>query len=172
MSTFIVGDAATWYRAGFERMDEAQGRAYCEQVFVAELAGQALISNRSLWRNFPLIYTRNWVVDNVVLIGDALRTGHFSIGSGTRLAFEDAIALDRALDTARGDVGEALQRFEQERRPLVDKLVAAANLSSFWYERLADKMALEPWELAYDYMTRSGRMTTRGCATRRRDSCR
>jgi benzoate-CoA ligase family protein len=159
MSTFIVEcDAVTWHRAGFERMDEAQGRAYCERVFAADLAGQALISNRSLWRNFPLIYTRSWVVDNMVLIGDALRTGHFSIGSGTRLAFEDAIALDRALAAAQGDVAEGLGRFEQERRPVVDKLVAAANLSSFWYERLADKMELEPWELAYDYMTRSSRM--------------
>ena len=98
------------------------------------------------------------MVDNVVLIGDALRTGHFSIGSGTRLAFEDAIALDRALDEG-GDVATALSQFERERRPIVDKLVAAANHSSFWYERLADKMQLEPWELAYDYMTRSGRMS-------------
>jgi benzoate-CoA ligase family protein len=159
MSTFIVEcDAATWYRAGFDRMDDAQSRGYCEQVFAADLAGHGLISNRSLWRNFPLIYARNWVVDRMVLIGDALRTGHFSIGSGTRLAFEDAIALDRALGAAQGDVDAALRRFEQERRPVVDKLVAAANLSSYWYERLADKMQLEPWELAYDYMSRSGRM--------------
>ena len=159
MSTFIVEcDAATWYRAGLDRMDEMQGRAYCERVFAPDLDGRPLISNRSLWRNFPLIYTRKWTVDNVVLIGDALRTGHFSIGSGTRLAFEDAIALDRALEAAPGDVDGALRRFEQERRPVVDKLVAAANLSSYWYERLADKMQLEPWELAYDYMTRSGRM--------------
>ena len=105
-----------------------------------------------------MIYTHNWVVGNVVLIGDALRTGHFSIGSGTRLAFEDAIALDRALAEA-GDVATALSLFGRERRPVVDKLVAAANHSSFWYERLADKMQMDPWELAYDYMTRSGRMS-------------
>jgi benzoate-CoA ligase family protein len=159
MSTFIVEcDAATWYRAGLDRMSEEESRAYCEEVFAPDLDGQALISNHSIWRNFPLIYTRNWVVGSSVLIGDALRTGHFSIGSGTRLAFEDAIALDRALAEAP-DVAAALSLFERERRPIVDKLVGAANHSSFWYERLADKMQLEPWELAYDYMTRSGRMS-------------
>ena len=159
MSTFIVEcDAATWYRAGLDRMSDEQSRAYCESVFAADLEGHALVSNRSVWRNFPLIYTRNWAVDNTVLIGDALRTGHFSIGSGTRLACEDAIALARCLGEAN-DVGSALNRFEHERRPIVDKLVAAANRSSFWYERLTDKMQMEPWELAYDYMSRSGRMS-------------
>ena len=160
MSTFIVEcDAATWYRAGLDRMTDDQSRAYCERVFAPDLGGHGLLSNRSIWRNFPLLYCRNWTVDNVVLIGDALRTGHFSIGSGTRLAFEDAIALERALATVGNKVAEALELFERERRPVVDKLVAAANKSSFWYERFADKLRLEPWELAYDYMTRSGRMS-------------
>jgi 2-polyprenyl-6-methoxyphenol hydroxylase-like FAD-dependent oxidoreductase len=94
-----------------------------------------------------------------LLIGDALRTVHFSIGSGTRLAFEDAIALDRAFAEAGADVPRALARFERERRPVVEKIVAAANASSYWYERLPEKMKLQPWKLAYDYMTRSGRMT-------------
>ncbi len=160
MSTFIVEcDAATWYRAGLDRMSDEQSRAYCEAVFAADLGDHGLVSNRSIWRNFPLVYSRHWAVDNMVLIGDALRTGHFSIGSGTRLAFEDAIALERALTATRDDIAEALKLFERERRPVVDKLVAAANKSSFWYERFADKMQLEPWELAYDYMTRSGRMS-------------
>lgn len=159
MSTFIVEcDAATWYRAGLDQMDDEGSRAYCEQVFAPDLGGRPLVSNRSIWRNFPLVYCRNWTADNIVLIGDALRTGHFSIGSGTRLAFEDAIALERALD-ASADVSGALNLFERERRPVVDKLVTAANRSSFWYERFADKMKFEPWELAYDYMTRSGRMS-------------
>ena len=112
-----------------------------------------------IWRNFPLLTNRRWTVGNAVLIGDALRTGHFSIGSGTRLAFEDAIALDRAFGEAGEDVPRALAAFERERRPVVEKLVAAANASSFWYERMADKMHYEPWQLAYDYMTRSGRVT-------------
>ncbi len=160
MSTFIVEcAAATWYRAGLDRMSDEQSRAYCERVFAPDLGGHSLVSNRSLWRNFPLVYCRNWAVENVVLIGDALRTGHFSIGSGTRLAFEDAIALERALAAADDDVAVACKLFERKRRPVVDKLVAAANKSSFWYERFADKMPLEPWELAYDYMTRSGRMS-------------
>jgi benzoate-CoA ligase family protein len=159
MSTFIVEcDAATWYRAGLDRMTDEQSCGYCERVFAPDLGGHRLLSNRSIWRNFPLVYSRSWSVDNVVLIGDALRSGHFSIGSGTRLAFEDAIALERALEAAGENSTEALELFERERRPVVDKLVAAANKSSFWYERLADKMQLEPWELAYDYMTRSGRM--------------
>jgi benzoate-CoA ligase family protein len=159
MSTFIVEcDAATWCRAGLDRMTDEQSRAYCERVFAPDLGGRHLLSNRSIWRNFPLVYSRSWSVDNIVLIGDALRTGHFSIGSGTRLAFEDAIALERALAAAGENTGEALELFERERRPVVDKLVAAANKSSFWYERFADKMQLEPWELAYDYMTRSGRI--------------
>jgi len=159
MSTFIVEcDAATWHRAGLDRMTDEQSRSYCERVFAPDLGGRHLLSNRSIWRNFPLVYCRSWTADNVVLIGDALRTGHFSIGSGTRLAFEDAIALERALTATGDDVAGALKVFERERRPVVDKLVAAANRSSFWYERFFDKMRLEPWELAYDYMTRSGRM--------------
>ncbi|MBI3374075.1 MAG: FAD-dependent monooxygenase [Betaproteobacteria bacterium] len=159
-STFIVEcDAATWHSAGLDRLDDEASRAYCERVFAKDLDGNPLISNRSLWRNFPLISNARWSAGNVVLIGDALRTGHFSIGSGTRLAFDDAIALDRALGEAGGDVGKLLSRFEQHRRPVVEKLVAAANRSSYWYESMAAKMALEPWELAYDYMTRSGRMS-------------
>jgi 2-polyprenyl-6-methoxyphenol hydroxylase-like FAD-dependent oxidoreductase len=160
MSTFIVEcDAATWHRAGLDRMSQEESRACCERVFAPDLSGQRLVSNRSLWRNFPLVYCRDWSAGNTVLIGDALRTGHFSIGSGTRLAFEDAIALAHALSAAHDDVPQALRLFERERRPVVDKLIAAANQSSFWYERIADKMQLEPWELAYDYMTRSGRMS-------------
>jgi len=159
MSTFIVEcDAATWYRAGLDRMGDEQSRAYCEKLFAPDLGGHPLVSNRSSWRNFPLIYTRNWATQNMVLIGDALRTGHFSIGSGTRLACEDAIALASALAQSE-DVASALRRFEHARRPIVDKLVGAANQSSFWYERFADRMQMAPWELAYDYMTRSGRMS-------------
>ena len=160
MSTFLVEcDAATWHRAGLDRMSDAESRAYCERVFAPDLDGRPLVSNKSIWRNFPLLTNRRWTVGNTVLIGDALRTGHFSIGSGTRLAFEDAIALDRAFGEAGENVPRALAAFERERRPVVEKLVAAANASSFWYERMADKMHYEPWQLAYDYMTRSGRVT-------------
>src|SRR5258708_3283648 len=89
MSTFIVEcDAATWYRPGLDRMSDEEGRSYCEPVFAPDLHGCPLITNRSIWRNFPLVWTPQWTADNVVLIGDAVRTGHFSIGSRTRLAME------------------------------------------------------------------------------------
>ena len=160
MSTFVVEcDEITWRHAGLDRMSDGESRAYCERVFAPDLGGHPLVTNKSIWRQFPLLRTRQWYVGNTVLIGDALRTVHFSIGSGTRLAFEDAIALDRAFEEAGEDVPRALAAFERERRPVVEKIISAANASSYWYERLPDKMALEPWQLAYDYMTRSGRMT-------------
>jgi 2-polyprenyl-6-methoxyphenol hydroxylase-like FAD-dependent oxidoreductase len=160
MSTFVVEcDETTWRSAGLDRTTDEENRDYCERVFAPELDGHPLVSNKSIWRQFALLTTRRWFAGNVVLIGDALRTVHFSIGSGTRLAFEDAIALDRAFGEAGADVARALRAFEGERRPVVEKIVAAANASSFWYERLPEKMKLQPWQLAYDYMTRSGRMT-------------
>jgi 2-polyprenyl-6-methoxyphenol hydroxylase-like FAD-dependent oxidoreductase len=160
MSTFIVEcDSGTWRRAGLDRVTDAEARAYCERVFADDLEGHALVSNKSVWRQFPLVSNRRWSAGNAVLIGDALRTVHFSIGSGTRLAFEDAIALDRAFGEAGEDVPGALAAFEQARRPVVEKLLIAANLSSYWYEDFPAKMPLAPWQLAYDYMTRSGRMT-------------
>jgi 2-polyprenyl-6-methoxyphenol hydroxylase-like FAD-dependent oxidoreductase len=164
MSTFVVEcDAPTWSRAGFAEMSDEQSRAYCEDVFAQDLDGHRLVSNKSVWRQFPLLSNRRWSArtsaGHAVLIGDALRTVHFSIGSGTRLAFEDAIALDRAFAEAGDDVAAALAAFERERRPVVDKLLAAANASSYWYERFPEKMRLDPLALAYDYMTRSGRMS-------------
>jgi len=165
MSTFVVEcGEATWRGAGLDRMSDAESRMYCERVFAADLGGHALESNKSVWRQFPLVRNGRWVARRpdsgyAVLLGDALRTVHFSIGSGTRLAFEDAIALDRAFAEYRDDVPGALASFERERRPVVEKLLAAANASSYWYEEFSEKMKLEPWQLAYDYMTRSGRMT-------------
>jgi len=159
MSTFIVEcSAGTWRKAGLDRMSDEESRAFCADVFAADLDGRPLVSNRSIWRSFPLLSNANWRAGNAVLIGDALRTGHFSVGSGTRLALEDAIALDRSLGEAGADVPRALELFEQQRRPIVDKIVAAANRSSYWYERMDEKMKLAPWQLAYDYMTRSGRV--------------
>jgi 2-polyprenyl-6-methoxyphenol hydroxylase-like FAD-dependent oxidoreductase len=160
MSTFIVEcDAASWRRAGLDRMSDDESRAYCERVFAPDLGGHPLVSNKSVWRQFPLLTNRRWSAGNAVLIGDALRTVHFSIGSGTRLAFEDAIALDRAFGEAGEDVPAALAAFERERRPVVEKLLLAASASSFWYEDFPAKMTRAPWALAYDYMTRSGRMS-------------
>ena len=160
LSTFIVEcDEATWRQAGLDRVSDDESRAYCEGVFAKDLAGHSLVSNKSIWRQFPLVANHRWHTGNAVLIGDALRTAHFSIGSGTRLAFEDAIALDRAFGEAGADAPRALAAFERERRPVVEKILAAAYASSHWYERLREKMTLEPWQLAYEYMTRSGRMS-------------
>ena len=149
MSTFVVEcDASTWQRAGFAAMDEAATIAYLEKLF-----GHRLVSNKSVWRNFPNVRNKRYFSGKTVLIGDALRTAHFSIGSGTRLAMEDAIALVKALESR-----DPLPSFEAARRPIVDKLVAAADASGAWYERFAEHMKLAPREFAWSYIQRSGRI--------------
>jgi len=159
MSTFVFEcDAATWARAGFERMDEAQTLRYCERVFADALQGHPLVSNKSIWRNLPNVRNRHWWRGKVVLIGDAQRTAHFSIGSGTRLAMEDAIALAKALSDFKHDIPGALASFEAARRPIVEKLVAAADASAGWYERFPEHMKLAPREFAWSYIQRSGRI--------------
>lgn len=159
MSTFIVEtDAATWERAGFAAMDEALTRAYLERVFADVLVGHGLVSNRSVWRSFPKVANERWSAGNAVLLGDALHTAHFSIGSGTRLAMEDAIALARAIEGNPGDAQAAARAYEAARRPILDKLTTAANASAAWYERFAEHMRLPPLEFALSYITRSGRV--------------
>ena len=159
MSTFVVEcDAATWERAGFSAMNEAATLAYCEKVFAPTLGGQRLVSNKSVWRNFPNLRNRRWFAGNTVLIGDALRTAHFSIGSGTRLAMEDAIALVKAFRERPGNIPGALAAYEAARRPIVEKLVAAADASGAWYERFPEHMKLAPREFAWSYIQRSGRI--------------
>jgi 2-polyprenyl-6-methoxyphenol hydroxylase-like FAD-dependent oxidoreductase len=158
-STFIVEtDEASFARAGFERMSEMESRGLCQKIFADALGGHPLISNNSIWRRFPLVHNAHWHHGKYVLIGDALHTAHFSIGSGTRLAMEDAIALDRALHQHGDDVAAALPAYEAARRPIVDKLVAGANASATWYEHFAEHMQLAPAEFAMSYITRSGRV--------------
>ena len=160
MSTFIVEcDAETWARSGLAHLDDEAARRYCEAIFAPDLGGHPLVSNRSEWRRFPVLACGRWRHGNVVLIGDALRSVHFSIGSGTRLAMEDADALATALDESGGRVPDGLERFEAARRPVVEKLLAGAAGSWSWYEGFAGRMHLAPHELAYDYMTRSGRVS-------------
>jgi 2-polyprenyl-6-methoxyphenol hydroxylase-like FAD-dependent oxidoreductase len=159
MSTFIVEvDEPTFFGAGFDRMDEIETKNICQQVFAEELAGEPLVSNRSLWRQFPKIWNRHWHHGSCVLIGDALRTAHFSIGSGTRLAMEDAIALARALQQHGRDIAAALAEYETNRRPIVEKLVAAANASADWYTHFAEHMRLAPIDFVMSYIMRSGRI--------------
>jgi 2-polyprenyl-6-methoxyphenol hydroxylase-like FAD-dependent oxidoreductase len=158
LSTFIVEvDQSTFARAGFAQMGEAETRAFCEHVFAQTLDGHRLISNNSIWRQFPIVHNEHWSVDNCVLVGDALHTAHFSIGSGTRLAMEDAIALDRALAHS-GNVGAALVAYEAARRPTLEKLVSGANGSATWYEHFAEHMRFAPVDFAMSYITRSGRV--------------
>jgi 2-polyprenyl-6-methoxyphenol hydroxylase-like FAD-dependent oxidoreductase len=158
MSTFLVEvEEETWKRVGFERMSAADTTAHCERVFAKDLEGHPILSNNSYWRNFPAIWNERWSFDNVALLGDALRTAHFSIGSGTRLAMEDAVALWKALrDKPR--VLEALALFQERRLPPMKKIWDAANVSLRWYERMGENIKLDPVEFAYSYMTRTGRV--------------
>jgi 2-polyprenyl-6-methoxyphenol hydroxylase-like FAD-dependent oxidoreductase len=158
MSTFLVEcDPTTWQRYGFADKTTGQSQAICEQVFAATLDGHPLVSNKSVWRNFPWIWNERWSFKNMVLIGDALHTAHFSIGSGTRLAIEDAIALSKALEAER-DIPAALDRYQAERKPIVKKLVTAARTSADWYEKFPEHMKLGLMDFGYSYVTRSGRI--------------
>ena len=160
-STFLVEvEEATWQRAGFETMSQEDTIKYCEKVFAKDLEGHPIITNNSHWRQFPAIWNERWSFDNVVLLGDALRTAHFSIGSGTRLAMEDSVALFKALKAHKDDVKAALQYFQELRVPPMKKIWDAANVSIRWYEEM-DKLVseLKPVEFAYSYMTRTGRVS-------------
>jgi 2-polyprenyl-6-methoxyphenol hydroxylase-like FAD-dependent oxidoreductase len=159
-STFIVEcDDATYAAHGFARMTEAESAAYCSDLFKDVLGGTALVTNRSNWRQFPRLWCENWTAGNCVLIGDAAHTAHFSIGSGTRLALEDGLALVKALQL-HGNVPAALEAFQASRPTIARKIVDAANTSAVWYETFAAKMQLPPMDFAFDYLTRSGRLTT------------
>ena len=166
-STWVLEtDPETYRRAGLDGMDEAASAAYLEGVFAEELQGHRLITNRSLWRNFPMIRCRNWVVENVVLIGDAKATAHFSIGSGTKLAMEDAIGLHRAFHGAGLDVGRALALFERTRREEVEKTQHAADVSLVWFEQLRRFWDFDPLRFAFGLMTRSKAITYDNLALR------
>jgi 2-polyprenyl-6-methoxyphenol hydroxylase-like FAD-dependent oxidoreductase len=158
MSTFLVEcDPATWQAYGFADKTIEQSQAICERVFADTLDGHSLVSNKSVWRNFPWIWNERWSHGNMVLIGDALHSAHFSIGSGTRLAIEDAIALVKALE-AEADIAAALHRYQAEREPILKKLVTAARTSAGWYETFPEHMKLDLMDFAYSYITRSGRI--------------
>jgi anthraniloyl-CoA monooxygenase len=158
-STFIVEcDPRTWDNAGFEEMNADKTLEYLGEVFAQDLNGHKLLSNNSKWINFLLVKNRNWFFENVVLIGDALHTAHFSIGSGTKLAMEDAIALAESFQQT-ANVSDALTHFTNTRRPVIEDYQAAAFESMRWFENAASYMHLTSMELAYVLMTRSGRVT-------------
>ncbi len=166
-STFIVEcDQETWERSGFAAMNDAETRARLGEVFRTDLGGHELLSNNSRWINFLLVRNRRWSAGNVVLLGDALHTAHFSIGSGTKLAMEDSIALFRLFAEGR-DVPAALEEFERTRRPVIEEYQEAAHESRLWFERARDYTRLDPLPFAYGLMTRSKRVTHE--SLRRRD---
>src|SRR5438094_4360695 len=158
-STWIIEtNADTWERSGFDTMDEAQMLRALEVPFAEELGGHGLIANRSLWRNFPNIRNTTWVMDKVVLVGDAKATAHFSIGSGTKLAMEDAIALFEAF-RKHSSVSSALKVYDTARREEVEKTQHAANVSLAWFEHMRRYWGMEPEQFAFGVMSRSKQIT-------------
>ena len=158
-STFIIEcDPPTWKRAAFEQMSDADTRAYLAEVFARDLDGHPLLSNNSKWIQFLLVKNENWFFENVVLLGDALHTAHFSIGSGTKLAMEDAIALADSFQRT-DDVHDALAYFTETRRPVIEEYQSAAFGSMLWFENVRDYMHLSPMKLALSVMMRSGRVS-------------
>lgn len=173
-STFVAEcDHATWVAAGMESMSNDERQALFERIFAPELEGAPLISNNSNWRQFPVTQNRHWTVGRTVLIGDAQTSAHFSIGSGTRIAMEDSIALAEALTEPLPD-GAAecateggaepaalarLARFVAARGPEKAKLLGASRKSYLWYEDIGQWMRrYTPLEFIHAFMTRTGRM--------------
>jgi anthraniloyl-CoA monooxygenase len=158
-STFIVECVGkSWEKAGFETMSEQETCKTLAGIFAQTLDGQELLHNNLVkWLKFTIVKNRLWFHDNVVLLGDALHTAHFSIGSGTKLALEDAIALAGSFQI-NGNVKEALADFQQRRKPIVDDLQATAHSSLAWLEEAEKYAQLEPLPLAYELMTRSSKI--------------
>ncbi|HVZ52389.1 MAG TPA: FAD-dependent monooxygenase [Pseudolabrys sp.] len=159
MSTFVAEcDGDTWQRCGLAAMSDRQRRDLVEDLFAAELEGSPLIENRSDWRQFNVLTNERWVHGNIVLLGDAQRAAHFSIGSGTRLAMDDSAALFQAFTEAGDDVKAALARFVEIRKPVRDQFASAAERSFNWYEDMHQAMRAPVMDFTYDFLTRTGRV--------------
>ncbi|AET89197.1 monooxygenase, FAD-binding protein [Burkholderia sp. YI23] len=159
-STFLVEvDPQTWQRCGLDHATEDESRAFCENVFADDLQGESLLTNRSQWFQAKVVSNARWSHGKVVLLGDALRSVHFSLGSGTRMAMQDAIALAESLSLHRDDVPAAFAAFEANRRDASNRFQDAARKSLDWYESVDTRMNLDPVSFAYDYMRRTGRVS-------------
>jgi anthraniloyl-CoA monooxygenase len=167
-STFIVEcDEATFQAAGLGDMPVDESIAYVQKVFAKHLGGAKLLVNKPEWRRFPTIKNERWSHENVVLMGDAVHTAHFSIGSGTKLAMEDAIALVKSLreevgdapSPARADIRRALERYEAEHKPVTERIQKAAQDSLVWFENTKRYKDLDPTQFAFSLLTRSKRIT-------------
>ncbi|MFE0578585.1 bifunctional salicylyl-CoA 5-hydroxylase/oxidoreductase [Streptomyces sp. NPDC058874] len=148
-----------WRSAGLDLCDEDESAARCAKIFSEALRGRPLHGNRSAWTQFRTVVNEHWSHGNVALVGDAAHTAHFSIGSGTKLAVEDALALAEALDAAEGDVPAALAAYEAARRPAVASTQRAAAASSRWFEELAGYADQPARQFAFNLLTRSRRVT-------------
>ena len=165
VSTFIVEtDETTWRAAGLDEFDvtlppgpsDEKTRAYIAELFAEELQGGTLLTNNSRWGNFRTRRTASWHADNVVFLGDAVHTAHFSVGSGTKMAMEDAIALADALDAHPDDLGAAFSDYESVAQPQVARVQDAARPSLRWWEHFGEYYeAFEPWQFAFHFFSRS-----------------
>ncbi|MFJ2565641.1 bifunctional salicylyl-CoA 5-hydroxylase/oxidoreductase [Streptomyces sp. NPDC088770] len=147
-----------WRAAGFDTMDEQESVERCAKIFADALGGRPLRSNKSTWTTFRTVVTERWSHGNLVLLGDAAHTAHFSIGSGTKLAVEDALALAACLDE-QPSLPEALTAYEEERRPVVTSTQRAARASLEWFENLDRHLGMPPRQFAFNLLTRSRRVT-------------
>ena len=161
LSTWIVEcREEVWQAAGLDQADEEQTVAFCEALFAEELDGHNLLANKSVWRTFPTVKCETWYHDNVVLVGDAAHTAHFSIGSGTKLAMEDAVALAAAfVEHGTDDLTTTLQAYEDARWVDVIKLQKAAQTSLEWFENSARYLGQDPVQFTFNLMTRSKQIT-------------
>jgi anthraniloyl-CoA monooxygenase len=164
-STFIIETPEkNWLKAGIDKMDQAESIALSEKLFAERLDGNALISNAThlkgsaAWLRFNRILCEKWFHKNIVLIGDAAHTAHFSIGSGTKLAMEDAMALTRVLCGHTGDVREALEGYQEEREIEALKLQSAARNRMEWFEQVERYVHLDPEQFTYSLLTGSQRI--------------
>lgn len=161
MATVVAEcDEATYFRAGLDRMSEDQQHKFTESVFASELDGHALIGNNSAYRRLSVVRNEEWYTGNCVLIGDALHSSHPTIGSGTRIAMEDSIALAKALAEHRSDLSAALEGFRLAREPDKYKLLLASEKSFSWYEDFAEKVDdLGAVDFVFDFIMRTGRVS-------------
>ena len=159
-ATFIVETPEeTWLKAGIDKMDPDQSIAFCEELFADMLDGARLISNArhlrgsAVWLKFNRVLCERWFKDNIVLLGDAAHTAHFSIGSGTKLAMEDAAALVKVLNSTDGDVPARLARYQAEREIEALKLQSAARNRMTWFEEVDHYVDMEPDPVSYTHLT-------------------
>lgn len=159
-NTFIVEcPPDTWNKAGLGALSEEGSKAYCETIFSDFLKGHSLISNRSSWFNPKIISTTQWTHNHITLIGDALKTMHPSIGSGTYSALKDAVVLAQACFKHPTNLSLALQEFENIHKKKTENLQNAALMSVDWYEKIQERIHLLPYSFAYDYILRTGKLS-------------